>query len=200
MSPRGWWPRDRGLPWRALIPEPSRQPRAVRWSCSPSTGCVSPARPPWPGSWPPRCHAVLATADAEGTAQLADLVHAASQLVINLPSSPVTRPPRAGPVQPPSGSPPWTARAAAWTLITVSTNTPHLSRSRIQTLTYYALICLHLHDVASTSEYEEGSRVVRHGIETLPTIAGSPPQRRPMVRLPSVPACALPEQRGPVAA
>jgi hypothetical protein len=40
-------------------------------------------------------------------------------------------------------------------------------------------VCLHLRDTLSTHEYREGLRVVRHGAETLPTIAGPPSRRRP---------------------
>src|SRR6185437_6744814 len=56
-----------------------------------------------------------------------------------------------------------------------SVNKPsHLSTNRIHTLTYCHLAWLHLRDTSSTNEYGERSRVIRHGIETLPTIAGSP--------------------------
>jgi hypothetical protein len=60
-------------------------------------------------------------------------------------------------------------------------------------------VCLHLRNTLSTSEYKEGLKVVRHGAKTQPTIAGSPPRRRPWPTL-SVPGCASPEQGGRVTA
>lgn len=54
-------------------------------------------------------------------------------------------------------------------------------------------VCLHLRNTLSKSEYREGLRVVRHGVETLPTIAGSPSRKRPWPAL-SVRGCASPER------
>jgi hypothetical protein len=76
----------------------------------------------------------------------------------------------------------------------------HLSTKSYVHVDILHLAWLHLRDTSSTNEYGERSRVIRHGIETLPTIADSPPQRQLMIRLPNVPACASPEQRGLVAA